>query len=180
MDDWVYTIRGRFFPASSEYGREYLAVTGLSNFAELVTLDAHMCPDIVTDLHYEDWSHNVHEAYGIMFFRDPDYLMSRQPLDLSRHQLLAVFERPSGSESVPPGFTRCGFDIMDSSFCYSTLTNCGPIPEAFTPSMLNEFGLISDCKTALDVRDRMRQLKPDDYHLGNCEAWFIARILPSG
>jgi hypothetical protein len=106
--------------------------------------------------------------------------MGRQPFDRSRHQLLAVLELPNGSEGVPPGFTRCGFDIMDSYFGNSTLTNCGPIPEAFDASNVNEFGLLSHCETAIAVRDRMRRLQPDDPHLGNCQVWGIARMLPAG
>ena len=180
MDDWAYTIRKRFTPASSKCWTDYLAFSGLRHVAELVTLDSHLCPGIITDLCEEDWNYNVHEAFRIMLFRDPKYLLGRQPLDSLRDHLLAVFEGPRGLEQPPSGFIQCGFDIMDASLCCSTLTNCGPITEAFVPSMLNEFGLISDCTMALDVRDRMRQLIPDDHHLGNCEVWFIARILPSG
>jgi len=180
MNDWLYTLRERFTPESAERWDGYLVFSGFKHIAELVTLDSIMCPEVITDLLDEDWNHNVHEDFRLQLFRDPKYLMGRQSLDRSRHQLLAVFELPNGSEGVPPGFTRCGFDIMDSYFGNSTLTNCGPIPEAFDPSNVNEFGLLSDCEMAIAVRDRMRRLQPDDPHFGNCQVWGIARMLPAG
>lgn len=180
MREWLYTLRERFTPESAERWRDYLAFSGFEHIAELVTLDSIMCPDVITDLLDEDWNHNVHDDCRIELFRDPEYLMGRQPLDPSRHQLFAILEHSDGSKRVPPGFTRCGFDIMDSYFGNSTLTGCGQIPEAFDPSIVNQFGLLSDYGTAIEIRDRMRRLQPDDPHLGDCEVWFIARTLPGG
>lgn len=180
MHDWLYTLRERFVPEFGDRWENYLAFSGFEHIGELVTLDSIMCPNIVADLTDADWDYNVHEDNRTEFFRDPEYLMGRQPLDRSRHQLLAILEHPDDSDIAPSGFTRCGFDIMDSHFGNSTLTNCGPIPEAFAPSSVNEFGLLSDYKTAISVRDKMRQLRPDEPHLGNCEVWSIARRLPCG
>jgi hypothetical protein len=178
MSEWLYTIRERCTPETLERWEEYLAFSGFKHITELVTLDSIMCPDTIIDLVDEDWNHNLQEDFRITFFLDSEYLMHRQPLDPSRHQLLAILERPEGSEGGPPGFTRCGFDIMDSHVGNSTLTNCGPIPEAFNPSKVNTFGLLSDGKTAIEVRDRMRRKWPNDPHLGDCEVWLIARRLP--
>lgn len=179
MPEWLYTIRERFTPAAADAWDSYLSFSNFKHITELVTLDSILCPDIVEDLCDEDWNHNVHEDFRTFLFRDGDYLLARQPLDSSRHQVLAVWERPSGTESIPKGYLRCGFDIMDSCFGNSTLTNCGPIPEAFDPLMVNEFGLLSDCEVAKEVCSKMRQLQPDDPHLGDCEVWLIARTLPN-
>jgi hypothetical protein len=180
MSEWLYTIRERCTPETQEGWEGYLAFSGFKHITELVTLDSIMCPDIITDLIDEDWSHNVQEDFRIAFFRDSEYLMDRQPLDPLRHQLLAILECPDRSKSVPLGFTRCGFDIMDSYLGNSTLTNCGPIPEAFDPSTVNTFGLLSDGETAIEVRDKMRRQRPVDSHLGDCEVWLIARRLLGG
>jgi hypothetical protein len=180
MRDWLYTLRERFTPSAAEGWTDYLAFSGFRHINELVTLDSILCPDVVADLVDEDWNHNVNEDFRMTFFRDPNYLVRRQSLDSSRHQLLAVFELPDGSENVPSKFMRCGFDIMDSHLGNSTLTNCGPIPEAFDPSIVNEFGLLSNYETAIAVRNRMRQLQPEDPHLGQCEVWLIARASLNG
>tara|TARA_A100001391_G_scaffold200404_2_gene184924 strand:- start:121 stop:471 length:351 start_codon:yes stop_codon:yes gene_type:complete len=47
---------------------------------------------------------------------------------------------------------------MDSYFGNSTLTNCGPLAEAFTPADVNRFGLLPGLDVALSVRDTMRRL----------------------
>ncbi|QDT56419.1 hypothetical protein Pan44_44730 [Caulifigura coniformis] len=165
-------------PSAGEHWQGVHAFAGFLNVDEVVTLDSILCPDVVSDLSDEDWNHNVHKDFRIFLFRDPAYLTARQPLDPTCHQLLAVLERPQISDNVPRGFARCGFDIVDSCVGNSTLTNCGPIPEMFDPSIVNELGLIADLPTALEVRDRMRKLSPNDDHLGACEVWLIARRLP--
>ena len=157
----------------------YRSFSGFDDIAELVTLDSMMCPDVVTELRDEDWQHNVHEDFRTELFRDAGYLLQRQSLDPSLHQLIAACECPDGSEAIPDGFTFCGYDIMDSYFGNSTLTNCGPIPEAFTPRDVNRYGLVERLHAALTIRDTMRRLQPDDPHLGGCDVWLLAQRLPS-
>jgi hypothetical protein len=180
MSEWLYTIRERCTPETLEGWKGYLAFSGFKHITELVTLDSIRCLAIIIDLVDEDWNHNVHEDGRITFFRDAEYLLNRQPLDPLRHQLLAIVECPDGTECVPVGFTPCGFDIMDSYFGNSTLTNCGRIPEAFAPSAVNTFGLLSDLETAIEVRDKMRRQRPVDPHLRDCGVWQIARRLICG
>ncbi|EMB16311.1 hypothetical protein RE6C_02955 [Rhodopirellula europaea 6C] len=156
----------------------YRRFSGFDDITELVTLDSMMCPDVITDLCDDDWQHNIHEDFRTGLFRDADYLLHRQPLDPSLHQLIATCERPDGSESIPHGFAFCGYDIMDSYFGNSTLTNCGPIPEAFTPRDVNRYGLVEKLDAALKIRDTMRRLQPDDPHLGECDVWLLAQHLP--
>lgn len=179
MAEWLYTLRERLTPASTDGWDSYLSFSNFKHIAELVTLDSILCPDIIAELCDEDWKHNVHEDFRTLLFRDGNYLLARQPLVPSRHQVLAVLERPNVRESIPAGYSRCGFDIMDSWFGNSTLTNCGPIPEAFDPSMVNEFGLLPDCEVATEVCSKMRKLHPDDPHLGECQVWMVARTLPT-
>lgn len=177
MNDWLYTVRERFHPNIASGWIDYLTFSGFQNITEMITLDQMLCPNIVIENVDEDWNHNVLEDFRITLFRNAEYLRTRQPLDAARHQILGIFERPNGSEQIPSGFTHCGYDIMDSYVGNSALTNCGQIPEAFAPSLVNQFGLISDRATATRVRDKLRQLKPNDPHLGACEVWRIAREL---
>ncbi len=178
MGEWLYTVRERFTPSTSPQWRGYAAFSGFEHVKELVTLDSILCPEVVKELVDEDWNHNVLQDFRIFLFRDLEYLMARQRLDPMRHQILAILERPLITDEAPPGFHHCGFDVVDSHVEISTLTNCGPIPEAFDPSIVsivNELGLICDLATAFEIRDRMRRLQPDDPHLGACEVWSIAR-----
>lgn len=178
MTHWLFTVRERLTPDMTDRWNVYRNFSGFHDIAELVTLDSMMCPDVITDLCDDDWQHNVHEDFRTGLFRDADYLLGRQPLDPSMHQLIAAYEHPDGSESTPAGFSSCGYDIMDSYFGNSTLTNCGPIPDAFTPRDVNRYGLISELPAALKIRDTMRKLQPDDPHLGECDVWLVAQRIP--
>lgn len=175
LREWYYTLRQRFTPETAGDWKQYIKFSGFQHITEVVTLDGTLCPDLVVSLIDEDWNHNVHEAYRTTLFRDSEYLKIRQTLDPVQHQILSIIECPRGDEPVPAGFVMCGFDIMDSDFHYSTLTNCRPMADDFDPSSVNEFGLISSIDLANDLRDRMRSSMPDDHHCGQCEVWSIAR-----
>ncbi len=175
MTSWLFTLRKRFTLSESSRWDGYRRFSGFCDIAELVTLDGMMCPDIVRPLRDADWQHNVHEDFRTTLFYNAEYLINRQPIDSSSNQLLAVYECPDGSEVIPEGFTVCGYDIMDSEFGNSTLTNCGPIPATFAPQDVNRYGLVSDLSDALIIRDAMHKLQPDDPHLGDCKVWLVAR-----
>lgn len=179
MNNWLFTLRERLTPDMRSRFEGYQSFSGFTLLTELITLDSMMCPDVVTELSTEDWDYNVQQDFRTQLFRDADYLLSRQPLDRSKHQLIAAYEQPADTEIIPTGFERCGYDIMDAYFGNSTLTNCGPIPEAFSPADVNEFGLIDNYEMAFSIRDRMRLLHPDDPHLGACDVWLLARRLPN-
>lgn len=179
MSEWLYTLRGRFTAATRERFDDYRSFSGFRHITEVVTLDSMICRDLIDELQDDDWEHNVHEDFRIQLFRDSAYLMSRQPLNGSKHQLIAAMECPPIDFTIPNGFVICGFDIMDSSFGNSALTNCGRILEAFQPDEVNNFGLIDDRERAFAIRDTMRGLNPNDPHLGECEVWLIARRIPS-
>ncbi|MGB0579416.1 MAG: hypothetical protein ACPGVU_06920 [Limisphaerales bacterium] len=177
MSPWVFTVRERLTSARPNF-ESYQAFSGFSHITELVSLDGMMCPNLITELTDEDWQHNIHEDLRSDLFRKPDYLLARQPLDPTLHQVIAACENPDGTEALPDRFTFCGYDIMDSFFGISTLTNCGPIPEVFSPEDVNEFGLLDDLQMALSVGSKMRAHQPDDPHLGDCRVWRLARRLP--
>ena len=66
------------------------------------------------------------------------------------------------------GFEFCGFDLSD--FVVSAILNCGSFTagdyfsKAFDHRELNEFGLIPDHKTAMEVRSKLMDEYPDDEH----------------
>ena len=179
MIEWVYTIRERLTANPAPRFDGYRKFSGFHHITELVTLDSMMCPDLIDELRAEDWDHNVQRDYRTRFFRSADYLRSRMPFDTAKHQLIAALEDPPAQSVAPSGFKVCGYDIMDAYVGNSILTNCGPIPEAFAPSDVNDWGLIDDRDQAYAIRDVMRTLQPDDAHLGDCEVWRLARYLPN-
>ncbi len=174
MSAWLYTIRQRFTPDLSRWD-SYIEFSGFKQIRELITLDSMMCPSIISELRDEDWNHNVHEDWKTELFYNSEYLITRDGFDSKTQQVLGIIQRPERSASTLPNLENCGFDIMDSYFGNSTLTNCGQVPEAFSPSAVNQYGLLENLDEAYRIRDRMRQLQPDDPHLGNCDVWQISR-----
>ena len=143
-------------------------------------MDPILCPDLTVELNDRDWEHNLHEDFRITWFRNLNYLMNRQPLDVNNHQILALLANPLRRESLPHGFTCCGFDIVDECSGNSTLTNCGPMPDIFHPADVNHYGLLDDLDAANSICVKMRTLMPEDPHLNNCGVWQVGRRLPSG
>lgn len=177
MNDWLYTLRERLTSESKDFD-QVRSYCGFTHVTELVTLDVSRCPSLVRHLRGEDWDNNVHQDYRTDFFRDADYLLSRQPTVSSKHHLVAALERPTRSCKTPPDFMYCGHELIDS-VGNSILTDCGPIPEAFGPSDVNSYGLIDDCEKAYAIRDKLLTLQSDLPDLSACEVWLLARKIPS-
>ncbi|TWT99831.1 hypothetical protein Pla108_07740 [Botrimarina colliarenosi] len=174
--DWLYTLRERFTSDDSKAWSRYLAFSRFDHLTELITLDSMMCPDLIESLSPDDWEQNVQEDYRTTLFYHGEYLENRQPIDPLHQQVLAVCERPNGTEKLPASYMLCGYDLMDECFDNSPLTNCGPMPEMFSPSIVNPYGLLPELTLANEIRDKMRRLQPNDPHLGSCEVWAIARV----
>jgi hypothetical protein len=130
---------------------------------------------MVGEIREEDWAYNVHENFKTSFFHEPDYLFGRDGFDKTSQHVLGIIQAPQRAEPAAHNFKLCGFDIMDSRVGNSTLTNCGRIPEAFSPTDVNQYGLVPNIEDAYAIRDRMRAHRPDDDHLGKCEVWQISK-----
>ena len=178
MTNWLFTARQRFAPCQTNNWHSYIQFSGFTHVTEVITLDSILCPDLIDTLIDEDWSHNVQANYRITWFTKLDYLRQRISWRPGKDQLLAILEHPTHIYDVPPAFAFCGFDILDGDDGNSVLTNCGQFLErdaGFTPSDVNQFGLLSDLEHANTVAAKLRSSFPDDPHCRNCRVWQIAR-----
>lgn len=178
MTNWLFTARQRFTPSRTKGWSSYIEFSGFTHIAEVVTLDYILCPDLIHDLIDEDWSYNVQVDYRITWFTNLAYLRQRISWRTGQDQLLAILETPTHIHTVPAGFKFCGFDILDDQDGNSVLTNCGQFTErdaGFTPSDVNQFGLLSNLDHANTVAAKLRSSFPDEPHCGNCRVWQIAR-----
>jgi hypothetical protein len=174
MTDWLYTARERFTPATADGWANYVAWIGFSHIQELVSLDNTLCADLIRELAYADWSHNVQADYRITWFHDVDYLRQRFPWRAGRDQIIAMIEQPLVEQPQPLGFTACGFDILDSYDSISVLTNCGPLPGIIDPNAVNIWGLIPSLTTVNAIAERIRTEFPEEPHCGDCRVWQVA------
>ena len=62
------------------------------------------------------------------------------------------------------GFEFVGYDLLDKGFYMSALTNCGGFDETFLPTDLNDKGLIDGLEKAYDIKKRLLENNPYEYH----------------
>ncbi len=171
----IFTARRKFDPRCGDYWLGYIEWSGFHHIKELVSTDSILSPSMIEALIDADWEFNVHTDNLVYFFHDFEYLKRRIVYDSSRHNLLAIFERPTQAPAQIEGFTFCGYDILDSADSISVLTNCGRFPLIYTPDDLNPLGLISDLGRVTEIAEAIRKTKADDHHCRDCRVWGIAR-----
>lgn len=178
MENWLFTARQRFTPAQTNDWHSYIEFSGFTHVTEIVTLDAILCADLIDEIIDQDWSHNVQADYRITWFSDLAYLRQRINWCVGNDQILAILEQPTQIHAVPAKFEFCGFDILDDHDGNSVLTNCGQFLErsaGFSPSDVNQLGLLSDLDHANALAAQLRLSFPEDPHCRNCRVWQIAR-----
>ena len=178
MTNWLFTARQRFIPSQIKDWDSYIKFSGFTHVTEVVTLDGLLCQDLINTPIDADWSYNVQANFRITWFTDLPYLRQRITWRPGQDQLLAMLEQPTCFHEVPKGFEFCGFDIIDDEDCNSVLTNCGQFSErnaGFTPSDVNQFGLLPDLDHANTVAAKLHSSFPDEPHCSNCRVWQIAR-----
>ncbi|WP_292132320.1 hypothetical protein [Mesorhizobium sp.] len=68
-----------------------------------------------------------------------------------------------------------GYDLMDQAVGVSALTNCGGFPDVFANAELSRVGLIDDFDRAVETRDSLRRMHPEERH-ADCDLWAIFRL----
>ncbi|MEP0920016.1 hypothetical protein NC981_24745 [Leptolyngbya sp. DQ-M1] len=134
-----------------------------------------LCPSLISTLVDEDWNFNIHADNRLHCFHNYEYLKRRIRYDASRHNILALTERPTHVPAAIDDFAFCGYDILDSDDAISVLVNCGMFPSIYTAADLNQFGLVDDLDRVTNIAETIRDTYPDDHHCRNCHVFGIAR-----
>ena len=172
----LFVAKRPFDPSSGEAWDRYVAWSGLSQLAEVVSLDTMLCPTVPEQLTAEDWDYNVHADYLVFFFQSLDYLLNRISEE-PRLNILAVLQDPVPSDVAAmalPGFDFAGFDLVDVCGDISALTNCGGFEGVFQNAELSELGLLGDLSRAQEVQTALRVQYPEEHH-ADCHVWAIWR-----
>lgn len=172
----LFIVTKRFDPTRGKAWHGYIARSKLSQLSEVVSLDACLCPSVVTEILDEDWAHIVNESFMLDYFTDLDYLLRRCGGSSGRN-LLCVFCNPQQQPSPPPGDHGFGFegcDLVDVHGGISALSNCGGFPLAFSNDELSSHGLLPSLERARDVQRALKQHYPMQPH-ADCHVWSIFR-----
>jgi hypothetical protein len=163
MKPWFIAVEP-FSPYDGTKWQKYIEWSGLTQLAELVSLDPILCPPVLDDVRDEYWQHIVNEDFMLAFFLDADFLR-RQVSKVQRKNLLCVFRNPSEPPISPDtSFEFTGYDLVDVQHSASALKNCGGFPDAFSNSELSTVGLLPDFNRAVEVQKLLRQRHPEEPH----------------
>ena len=99
MEPWFITTE-RFGPASGEVWHKYVAWSGLTHLAEVVSLDPMLCPRVLGELRDDYWPHIVNEDFMLDFFVDVDFMVAQLSAVETRN-ILCVFRNPSAQPVAP-------------------------------------------------------------------------------
>lgn len=153
----------------------YLQWSRLTHLKELISLDGMLNKDLVgadyndpqnSTYTKEDWKYLVTDGYFITgFYTSLNYVLQRmQPRE--RFNLLAVVINPT-MDCQPillNDFAFMGYELLDSEYGNSALTNCGGFDETFLPRELNQVGLLDDYQKAYDIKHRLLENNPTEHH----------------
>jgi hypothetical protein len=173
---WYLAIRS-FSPAHKDW-QSYLEQTNLKTLREVITIDQILCPPAIQRFEADDWKHNVHDSFFNDYFLDLDYLVTRTAHLVNIH-ILAVARAPT--KEVRDDFSNVhfrfvGYDLTDPFGSTSVLTNCGPLPLAFSPRDLSSHGLIYTYKRISEVQQALNRYYADE--LSDCTIWAIWQRIP--
>ena len=171
MAFWYIAIQS-FSPIHKDW-QKYLEQSGLGSIKEIISLDQVLCPPAIRRFEAEDWKYNVQGNFFNDYFLDLDYLL-RRTAPLENIHVLTLVQHPDHEvrdEFKDLNFRFLGYDLTDHYGSVSALTNCGPLPLAFSPRDLSSYGLIYTYKRALEVKQALETYYEDEF--SNSIMWAI-------
>jgi hypothetical protein len=179
MTFW-YTARDTYSPTFEDgtSWTKYIKWSRLTQLKELVSLDSILC-GLSFDADYEQGEIYqyaiIDDGYTTDLFNSLDYVF-RNVESKSNFNLLAVVKEPNEDckNLHLADFDFVGYDLIDTEYNVSALTNCGGFDETFSPEDLNERGLIDEHSKAFDIRMRLIENYPEEHH-ADCNVFGLWR-----
>jgi hypothetical protein len=163
VNRWFIAVNS-FTPAHKDW-KTYLEQSGLNSVKEIISIDQVLCAPAIRRFEAEDWKHNVQEHLFNDYFLDLDYLIKRTK-GLENVHVLSVVRNPDKEirdDFQDVNFRFLGYDLTDHYGSASALTNCGPLPLAFTHRDLSSYGLIYTYKRAAEVREALQRFYAEEF-----------------
>ncbi|HSI79004.1 MAG TPA: hypothetical protein VK957_24125 [Lunatimonas sp.] len=143
----LYTVREPFnqaFPKEGLTWEEFKVWNGFVQVKELLSLDQFLNPELNTSkMGNNDAFSYLEQGKRTGLFTSLEYVKDNIG-DGENCNLLAVIKEPGEScdELILDGFEFAGYDLLDTEFGYSALSNLGSVLGPVTAKDLNEYGLI--------------------------------------
>ena len=168
---FLYTARGTYDNNYDEDGMswdKYIEWSKLTHLTELVSLDG-MLNEILVEPDYEnedDWNFiHIVEQRQTWFFTTLEYVFKRLKTKEKFNLLTVALEPDQDCKEIKiDDYEFVGYDLVDQWYDISALTNCGGFDNTFLPTDLNDKGLIDDFEKAYDIKRRLLENNPEEFH----------------
>jgi hypothetical protein len=177
MEIW-YTCRYKFDTSNVGWD-SYYQWANIPQLVEILSLDIHLCRDVIENLTPEDWEHNIQEDFLITYFHDLPYLMERtREVRETTHLFAVCLEPETDARAAWSGssFEFVGYDLLDDEATFSILTDWSGFEKALDTSILSSSGLITDYVLAESVMEKLQEFYPNVEHL-NGNIWAISKYI---
>ncbi len=167
-----FKIVEQFGPKNGEAWLKYLSSRGLQLDC-FDSVDGILRADTFVPATNEDWD-------NVLIAEDKPSLLN------SYQHALKVYRGLSGVDLVgvdidvqkefKPEQGLLGYEVIDSYWDVSILTNWGSDEEGLLSHHIENNGLISSLNTALSVRDIIQSRFPEDSHACECSVWAVYAV----
>jgi hypothetical protein len=167
-----YKIIEKFGPEDGKRWGDYLKWRGL-HLTKFESVDGVLREDLFEPKIDEDWQNCVQEDFRISLITNLEYAKKIQQLH-EKAEVVGIDFPEDAEYQASPGLL--GFDVLDSHWDVSMLTDWGTDEEGIFSHLLMENGLLGDLTEAFRIRDILRCQFPDDHHAQECHVCAIYKI----
>ncbi|QWV94294.1 hypothetical protein KP004_03670 [Geomonas oryzisoli] len=170
-----YKVIEKFGPNDGNRWNDYLKWRGL-HLTRFESVDGVLRGDIFDPKSDEDWQNCIQEDYKISLITNLEY--AKKVLGQHDNAEIVGIDFPE-DHHYQPSAGLLGFDVLDSHWDVSMLTDWGTDEERLFSHLIMENGLIGDIAEAFRIRDLLRSQFPEDHHARECHVCAIYRITPN-
>lgn len=167
-----YKVVDNFGPDDGARWTDYLRWRGL-HLTRFDSVDGPLRGSLFSPESEDDWKNCVQEDFKVCLITNFEYAKKIQ--QLYQHSEIVGVDFPVDSK-YQSMTGLLGFDILDSHWGVSMLTNWGVDEECIFSDQVRENGLLSDLTRAFQIRDVLRTRFPDDHHARKCDVCAVYRV----
>lgn len=167
-----FKVVEKFGPEDGARWNEYLTWRGL-NLTRFDSVDGILRKNLFNPASEDDWKNCVQEDYKICLITNLEYARKIQE-QCEKAEIVGIDFPLDSCFQAHTGLL--GFDVIDSSWDVSMLTNWGTDEERIFSDLILENGLLGDLTQALRIRDTLRRRFPEDHHARECHVCAIYEI----
>ncbi len=167
-----YKIVEKFGPDEGARWKDYLRWRGLQ-LTRFDSVDGPLRGNLFSPESEDDWNNYIQEDFKVCLITNLEYAKKIQ--QLHEHSEIVGIDFPMDSNYRT--MAGClGFDILDSHWDVSLLTDWGTDEERIFSDEIMENGLMNDLTRAFQIRDVLRTRFPDDHHARDCDVCAVYRV----